>query len=496
MSALWGDASAGVARLLVDGTLRGSLLLLIAAGASLALRRSSAAMRHVVWTAGIAGLLLVAPLSGLLPAWPVAVPGRLAPFAETVRRTDQPAEVSAPPSIAQSRAGVVARVPEATREPERATAGIGLSGLLLLIWMVGAEVLAASFLVAGWRLARILRTAAPVDDMPLAQLADSVARDLGVARSRFSLRWTEQALTPMTWGLWRPVVLLPRTCMAWEEERMRQVLVHEIAHVGRFDALTQVLSSLACVVYWFNPLVWWAARQMLTERERACDDRVLCSGAKASTYAHELLEIARALGAGWTTARISPAMARRSQISGRLLAVLDPDVPRYGASRRALLASVLGGLLLLVPLAAVVPVRAGSGVPVGVAAPATTTRLDLEEARRGLAAAQQGLREALNRRDAAGMARIYAEDAVAVAPGALPIRGRRAVQDAMQNMLDQGIVDVQVRTAELYPVGGEVCELGRLTFLTSHGVAAEMRFMTLWKKEDGQWRIYRDYATP
>ena len=66
----------------------------------------------------------------------------------------------------------------------------------------------------------------------------------------------------------------------------------------------------------------------------------------------------------------------------------------------------------------------------------------------------------------------------------------------MQHMLDQGIVDLQVRTAELYPVGSEVCELGRLTFLTSHGVAAELRFMTLWKKENGQWRIYRDYATP
>jgi len=81
-------ARAGV-DLLAQGTLKGSATVLIAAAGALALRRSSSAIRHLVWTAGIVGLLIVVPLSILLPAWQVALPEALAPLAGFVRRGTQ-----------------------------------------------------------------------------------------------------------------------------------------------------------------------------------------------------------------------------------------------------------------------------------------------------------------------------------------------------------------------------------------------------------------------
>lgn len=157
--------------------------------------------------------------------------------------------------------------------------------------------LSSCFLAAGLRLSWIARQSSSVAEPSIDRLALSAAQQLGVAMTRVRLRWTDREFTPMTWGLRRPVLILPVSCKTWDEERLGQVLVHEIGHIQRWDVLTQALSSAACAIYWFNPLVWIAARQMLVERERACDDLVLRSGAKPSSYAHGLLEIARSLGA-------------------------------------------------------------------------------------------------------------------------------------------------------------------------------------------------------
>jgi beta-lactamase regulating signal transducer with metallopeptidase domain len=90
---------------------------------------------------------------------------------------------------------------------------------------------------------------------------------------------------PMTWGVIRPRLLLPDSSENWPEERRRAVLLHELAHVRRWDYAANFVTRLACAVWWFNPLVWLAARQLAAERERACDDIVLNHGASPAQYA-------------------------------------------------------------------------------------------------------------------------------------------------------------------------------------------------------------------
>ncbi len=147
----------------------------------------------------------------------------------------------------------------------------------------------------------------------------------------------------------------PVTGGIWSRERCREVLVHDLAHIRRRDCLTQLLANLACIVFWFQPFVGWAAQRMLVERERACDDQVLLRGTRASDYADNLLEIARGVGVDRRTALLGPAMARRSQISGRLLAVLDPRLKRVSPGAGTIGAGLVAMLLVTAPLSCLGP---------------------------------------------------------------------------------------------------------------------------------------------
>ena len=127
-----------------------------------------------------------------------------------------------------------------------------------------------------------------------APLGERLAQSLGIERPVTFLSGDEDAM-PMAWGIVRARVLLPAEADDWPVERQRVVLLHELAHVKRRDCLTQMLAHLACAAYWFNPLVWLAARRLRAERERACDDLVLAAGTRGSDYADHLLDIARSL---------------------------------------------------------------------------------------------------------------------------------------------------------------------------------------------------------
>ena len=150
---------------------------------------------------------------------------------------------------------------------------------------------------------------------------------------------------PLTWGWWRPVVLLPAEAAQWTAERRRVVLLHELAHVKRWDCLTQTIARIVCALYWINPLVWLAARRMCVERERACDDLVLNSGCRASDYATHLVEIARTFRRMPQFAGI--AMARSPQLQGRIAAIVDASRARRLRPLTAAVVLVLMGALAL-----------------------------------------------------------------------------------------------------------------------------------------------------
>ncbi len=147
-----------------------------------------------------------------------------------------------------------------------------------------------------------------------------------------------------------PVILLPATADEWPAERLEMVLDHELAHVRRRDLWWRLVGTLACCLYWFHPLAWWAAAQQRKESEMSCDDQVL-RGRSAEHYAENLVAVARE-ASGHSTPAAVMAMAKPRELEGRVLAVLDGTRRRGAVSALRVMAVIVVGLGLVSPLVA------------------------------------------------------------------------------------------------------------------------------------------------
>ncbi|MCK4626157.1 MAG: hypothetical protein KAV00_12645, partial [Phycisphaerae bacterium] len=188
-----------------------------------------------------------------------------------------------------------------------------------------------------------------ISDASWIALARRAAEAVGLRRDMILLQ-SDQEPMPMVWGVLRPRLLLPTEADEWSPQRQRVVLLHELAHTRRHDCLAKMIAHVACSLYWFNPMCWVAFKLMQKEAEAACDDLVLASGHRPSDYATHLLEIASGLKSGILTAYSSIAMARKSKLEGRLLAILDPKRNRRRLTRIGVLIAVLLIAGLVVPI--------------------------------------------------------------------------------------------------------------------------------------------------
>ncbi len=361
--------------------LKVSLVFTAAMAAAALLRNRPAAARHLVWAFASSAAVVLIAMAPIAPNVPVSIVSLAPPaVAEVVTATatdpsgsytggvarkagdfsggdfsstlagSRPLtrSVAAPSAFAQS------FVTLRSQHPGAATlAGVWVAGsLAVLLWIVMGHL----------GLALLARRAIPAvgDDWP--ELLAEAARRNNVTRAiRFGL--SDSACGPVTWGWLRPVVLFPAAAASWPVEQKRAALTHEMAHVARSDYLTQLVASIACCLYWFNPLAWLAARRLRSESELACDDRVIAGGTAPTDYAAQLLGVARQARELRLGGFVAVSMARPSHLEGRLLAVLDASRPRGVTSPRMRLAIAIAFGTILVPFAGLRPAPVASAAP-------------------------------------------------------------------------------------------------------------------------------------
>ena len=306
-----------------------------------------AAQRHLIWTGAFAAMLALPLAALLLPSqlvWKIVTP-------------------AAAPAAVEVAVSAVSAAPPPAFDLADAILLIAALWFGVVVFHLGRAVF------GGITLIRLQRRSVPhiphgLDSAPFRGL-----------RWQLRLRTSPSEAGPVTWGIFRATVLLPKSSVAWPRERLMAVLLHEAAHVRRKDCLARLIALAACALYWPNPLMWRAARLMRRDGESAADDAVLAAGVKPSRYAEHLVVLARNCAAA-PVAALTLSMAERSMLDARVKSILDPAQTRSGVTKMDVLKIAAFGIAVTSVLALARPSFAEAPAAADQTATPVTTQAD------------------------------------------------------------------------------------------------------------------------
>ncbi|UCC99419.1 MAG: M48 family metalloprotease [Phycisphaerales bacterium] len=324
-----------------------SLLALVVALATRSVfRKASPQFKYLLWLLVIVRLFL--PPSLYLPTgisnWGPVLVNRLPLDNQQVVAPpiDQPLE--APPAFGYSAGsyangpGISSSIVQPINAPVKES--LHAHALLCLAWMIGVVMLVV---LARIKLMRLVQMRRRSEQAPrhLTTLVERYARLLKI-RHRFTVCVTDELASPVVCGLFRPTIIFPRRVLKeLSEDELEPVIIHELAHIKRYDWLVNWVQTFAAIMYFFNPFLWLANRQIRVEREKACDDVVLVTlDLNRKGYVQSLLKVLPQMS---PRPVLMPGFIgifeRRSSLASRMVRILDRNVRPAGSLR---LVSILG----------------------------------------------------------------------------------------------------------------------------------------------------------
>ena len=394
---------------LVDAGVKGLILSIAVGICVLASRKRSASVKHAIWLTGMCALLVLPMLTLCLPAWrilpewyvvseredfPVTETAlvvnypnqapieleRLKLFTPAQTSLDVPEDevltqvgdenltpteaielTRIDPTMTLDPVELTAIEPSTTPQylitprdtyPDAATQDAEPAPWLMWffgVWLAGAVGMLLRLICGQWALTRLCRRAEQLANDSWCDRIDGLCSELEFKSSHKVTVWKlATRMIPMACGIFRSRVVLPSDIDSWDEERLRAVLLHELAHIKRRDCLTQWIAELARVLHWFNSLVWLAVGQMRAERERACDDLVLGRGLAATAYADQLVQMTAEYPKFRHQVPLAVAMARESGLENRIRRILDSQANRARLTKLGfvVLTVLIAGILL------------------------------------------------------------------------------------------------------------------------------------------------------
>ena len=258
----------------------GVMILVITVIRALAIERLPKKTFLALWAAALARLLA-----------PVSLSSALSIYSLLARRVPAAAEWTAVPALPDL--PVAAETAAAAAAQQTASAPAAQPPVWTIVWAVGAAVCAVVFAVAYGRCCREFRASFPVENDVIRRWLQSHP-----LRRTIAIRQSGRISSPLTFGVLRPVILVPKKTDWTDETALRYVLEHEFVHIQRFDVLSKLLLIAAICVHWFNPLVWVMYVLANRDLELSCDETVLrrFGGDVRAAYARVLIRMEAARG--------------------------------------------------------------------------------------------------------------------------------------------------------------------------------------------------------
>jgi beta-lactamase regulating signal transducer with metallopeptidase domain len=254
--------------------------------------------RHMVWLYLLIGIML-------LPAfWLYGPKLTLAVFpAQVEPAQDAPAEIHSLGLISEE-TPVAAHASPSRPFPLKAVLACG--------WLVGIVFMLARLFVGWYRLRRICLSAEHISQNEHFGNMDG---------RRLRILLTSQVGSPVCFGIFKPVIILPRGLYNNSTpEDLQMVLSHELAHIERLDCWINIFQRVIEAIFFFHPLVWYASFQLAQQREQICDNYVLVRGASATNYA-ELLS--RVIEQGFKRTHLQAVALFEGGLISRVRSLLD-----------------------------------------------------------------------------------------------------------------------------------------------------------------------------
>ena len=167
---------------------------------------------------------------------------------------------------------------ELTTDSQAETGYAWLGWLFFVVWFAGAMVVMMRWVIARIQLARLQRNAMEVEDEDLVRACHHYRKELGI-QAPVTLLESREIAIPMTWGLFKPTVLIPMCAQGWTRDERHMALFHELGHVKAGDSRYQLMTRIVTALHWMNPLVWMAGHRLSVQQEEIADKRVLEAGA-------------------------------------------------------------------------------------------------------------------------------------------------------------------------------------------------------------------------
>lgn len=316
---------------ILEYLIKSSVVLSLSLFLTFLFRKRPASLRHLLLSVSLIGLLVLPFLSTLtsgwetrlLPSWQpgrtvAAFPGQKDDLINASRFFAVKSGLIPNKSVAAPDNLKTHRSPSLTTEGR---ASIVLGYCLLGLWSAVLTFLLLRTFLGLCGAMRLTKQGKNLRDPRWKQLLHRFLAVITLNR-RVNLLSHEKVTIPFTWGMIKPVVIMPDASLNWEDDLRSTALFHELSHIKRSDFLIMILSRLSCILYWFNPLSWVVFKALRNEQEKACDELVLKTGIKPSTYAANLLSIKKLGVWKWNPTVAILGAAGKSQLNDRLLAIL------------------------------------------------------------------------------------------------------------------------------------------------------------------------------